>query len=98
LHLASRNAESLEAAKKKLADKYDAKVTVHALDLGKFENMTKLANAVGPVDSVGERRMGATIWPPANTGVTLNSYSIRAPVSFTSFAQRDISPLMIAAN
>jgi NAD(P)-dependent dehydrogenase (short-subunit alcohol dehydrogenase family) len=50
LHLSSRNAESLEAAKKKLADKYGAKVSVYALDLGKSENMTKLANAAGPVD------------------------------------------------
>jgi NAD(P)-dependent dehydrogenase (short-subunit alcohol dehydrogenase family) len=50
LHLASRSAETLAAAKKNLTDKYGVSVTVHALDLGKSENMTKLAGAAGPVD------------------------------------------------
>src|SRR4051812_566458 len=50
LHLASRSAESLAAAKKTLMAKYRVDVTVHALDLGISENMTKLAQAAGPVD------------------------------------------------
>jgi NAD(P)-dependent dehydrogenase (short-subunit alcohol dehydrogenase family) len=50
LHLASRSAESLEAAKKKLADKYGVKVTVHALDLSTQANAVALVKASGPLD------------------------------------------------
>jgi NAD(P)-dependent dehydrogenase (short-subunit alcohol dehydrogenase family) len=50
LHLASRSAETLATAKKNLTAKYKVEVTVHALDLGKSENMTKLAKAAEPVD------------------------------------------------
>ena len=50
LHLASRSLPSLEEAKKKLVAKHGVKVTVHALDLGKSENVMQLVKAVGPVD------------------------------------------------
>jgi hypothetical protein len=50
LHLASRSAESLDAARKRLVDKHGVKVTVHALDLGKSDNVLKLAKAAGSVD------------------------------------------------
>jgi len=50
LHLASRSAESLAAAKKNLTARFKIDVTVHALDLGKSENIAKLAQAAGPVD------------------------------------------------
>jgi 3-oxoacyl-[acyl-carrier protein] reductase len=50
LHLASRSAESLAAAKKKLVDKYGVKVTVHALDLSTQDNAVKLVTACGPLD------------------------------------------------
>ena len=50
LHLASRSAESLEGARKKLADKYGVKVSVHALDLSTQDNAIKLVKACGPLD------------------------------------------------
>jgi NAD(P)-dependent dehydrogenase (short-subunit alcohol dehydrogenase family) len=50
VHLASRNAESLEAAKKKLADKHGVKVTVHVLDLSTQDNAIKLVKACGALD------------------------------------------------
>jgi hypothetical protein len=50
LHLASRSAESLQAAKKKLAQKYGATVTVHALDLSTQANAVALVKACGPLD------------------------------------------------
>jgi NAD(P)-dependent dehydrogenase (short-subunit alcohol dehydrogenase family) len=49
LHLASRSAADLEAARGKLAA-HDVKVTTHALDLGVAENATKLARDVGAID------------------------------------------------
>jgi NAD(P)-dependent dehydrogenase (short-subunit alcohol dehydrogenase family) len=50
LHLASRSAESLEAARKKLADKHGVKVAVHALDLSTQDNAIKLVSACGALD------------------------------------------------
>ena len=50
VHIASRSAESLEEAKKKITAKHKVNVTVHALDLGKSENVLKLAKAAGSVD------------------------------------------------
>jgi NAD(P)-dependent dehydrogenase (short-subunit alcohol dehydrogenase family) len=50
LHLASRSAESLEAARKKLVDKYGVKVSVHALDLSTQDNAIKLVKDCGPLD------------------------------------------------
>ena len=50
LHLASRSAESLAAAQKKLADKHGVKVTVHALDLSTQDNVIRLVKACGPLD------------------------------------------------
>ena len=50
LHLASRSADSLEAARKKLIDTYGVKVTVHALDLSTHDNAVKLVRACGPLD------------------------------------------------
>jgi len=50
LHLASRSAESLEAARKAITAQHKVNVTVHALDLGKSDNVSKLAKAAGPVD------------------------------------------------
>ena len=50
VHIASRSAESLEEARKKITAKYKVNVTVHALDLGKSENVIKLAKAAGAVD------------------------------------------------
>jgi 3-oxoacyl-[acyl-carrier protein] reductase len=43
LHLASRNAESLEAARKRLQDAHGVKITTHACDLGRAEAVTQLA-------------------------------------------------------
>ena len=50
LHLASRSAESLEGARKKLVDKYGVKVSVHALDLSTQDNAIKLVKDCGPLD------------------------------------------------
>ena len=50
LHLASRSAESLEAARKKLVDRYGVKVSVHALDLSTQDNAIKLVKDCGPLD------------------------------------------------
>jgi 3-oxoacyl-[acyl-carrier protein] reductase len=50
LHLASRSAADLEAAKKKLLDAYKVKVTTHALDLAVSENARKLGQACRDVD------------------------------------------------
>jgi len=50
LHLASRSAESLEGARKKLADKYGVNVSVHALDLSTQDNAIKLVKDCGPLD------------------------------------------------
>lgn len=50
LHLASRNEESLEAARKRLVDRHGVKVVVHALDLSTQANVLKLVKACGPLD------------------------------------------------
>ena len=50
LHLASRNQESLDAARKRLTEKTGVKVTVHALDLSTQDNVLKLVKACGPLD------------------------------------------------
>jgi NAD(P)-dependent dehydrogenase (short-subunit alcohol dehydrogenase family) len=50
VHLASRSAEDLEAARKKIADAHPVKVTVHALDLSVPENTAKLARDCGDID------------------------------------------------
>jgi len=50
LHLASRSAENLETARKKITDAYRVNVTTHALDLSRLENAVKLAKDCGPVD------------------------------------------------
>jgi 3-oxoacyl-[acyl-carrier protein] reductase len=50
LHLASRNAADLEAARKKITDAHRVNVAVHALDLSKLENAITLAKACGPLD------------------------------------------------
>jgi NAD(P)-dependent dehydrogenase (short-subunit alcohol dehydrogenase family) len=50
LHLASRSADNLEEARKKLVAQHGVKVSVHALDLSTQENAIKLVKASGPVD------------------------------------------------
>ena len=50
LHLASRSAESLDAARKKLVDKFGVRVTVHALDLSTRDNVITLVKSCGPLD------------------------------------------------
>ena len=50
LHLASRSAADLEAARKKLTGDHGVDVAVHALDLSSRENVVKLANACAAVD------------------------------------------------
>ena len=50
LHLASRSATSLEAARKKITAAHRVKVTVHALDLSRIENALALVKACGPLD------------------------------------------------
>ncbi len=50
LHLASRSADSLEAARKKIVAAYGVKVDVYPLDLSSHENAVKLVKACGSVD------------------------------------------------
>ena len=50
LHLASRNATTLDAARAKLTAEHGVNITVHALDLSTLENAAKLVAACGPVD------------------------------------------------
>ena len=50
LHLASRSAASLEAARKKITAAHHVKVTVHALDLSRLENALALVKACGALD------------------------------------------------
>ena len=50
LHLASRTAADLDAARRKLTDAHDVTVTCHALDLASSENVRKLAEACRDVD------------------------------------------------
>ena len=50
LHLASRNAENLEAARRKITEVHDVTVTCYALDLASSDNARELARACGDVD------------------------------------------------
>jgi len=50
LHLASRSAESLEAARKRLLDSYGVDVTTHACDLGRSDAITQLARECDGAD------------------------------------------------
>ena len=50
LHLASRSAENLEAARKKITASHKVNVTVHAMDLSRLDNAVRLATACGPLD------------------------------------------------
>ena len=50
LHLASRSADSLDAARKKLVDAYGVKVSVYPLDLSSHDNAVKLVKSCGNVD------------------------------------------------
>jgi NAD(P)-dependent dehydrogenase (short-subunit alcohol dehydrogenase family) len=50
LHLASRSAADLEAARRKITDAHRVNVTVHARDLSKLENAVALVKACGPLD------------------------------------------------
>lgn len=50
LHLASRSAADLEAAKKRITETSPVSVTCHALDLSKSENAVKLGLACAGVD------------------------------------------------
>ena len=50
VHLASRNAADLEAARAKISAGHPVKVTVHALDLAVPENAEKLARDCGELD------------------------------------------------
>jgi NAD(P)-dependent dehydrogenase (short-subunit alcohol dehydrogenase family) len=50
LHLASRSADSLDAARKKIVGAYGVKVDVYPLDLSTHDNAVKLAKACGSVD------------------------------------------------
>lgn len=50
LHLASRNAEDLETARKKIMQDYPVRVTCHAMDLSSTEHAVALARACRDVD------------------------------------------------
>jgi NAD(P)-dependent dehydrogenase (short-subunit alcohol dehydrogenase family) len=50
LHLASRSAENLEVARKKITGAHRVSITTHALDLSSLENAVKLTKDCGPVD------------------------------------------------
>ncbi len=50
LHLASRSAADLEAARSKITAAHPVKVTCHALDLGIAENADRLAKECGEID------------------------------------------------
>lgn len=50
LHLASRSAESLEAARRKVKEVHDVDVTCHAMDLSSSDNVRKLVEDCGHVD------------------------------------------------
>ena len=52
LHLASRSAESLDSARKRLQDAYAVKVTTHACDLGRSDAVTQLARECEGADIV----------------------------------------------
>jgi len=50
LHLAARNADTLEVARGRLQKEYPVAVTTHACDLARTENVIELARACGDVD------------------------------------------------
>jgi 3-oxoacyl-[acyl-carrier protein] reductase len=50
LHIASRNAQDLESARRRIVEVHKVEVTCHALDLSSSDNMGKLAAACGDVD------------------------------------------------
>jgi 3-oxoacyl-[acyl-carrier protein] reductase len=50
VHIASRSAADLDAARKKIIDAHPVKVTCHALDLSVPENTAKLARDAGDID------------------------------------------------
>ena len=50
LHLASRSAADLDAARAKITAAHDVRVTVHPLDLSVAENTVKLARDCGDID------------------------------------------------
>lgn len=50
LHIASRSAEDLERARRRITDVHDVDVTCHAMDLAQSANVQKLARACGDVD------------------------------------------------
>ena len=50
LHLASRSAESLENAKRRITEHHAVDVTIHAADLGKSESLAQLARECPGVD------------------------------------------------
>jgi NAD(P)-dependent dehydrogenase (short-subunit alcohol dehydrogenase family) len=50
VHIASRSAPDLEAARAKIAAAHDVKVVTHAIDLSVAENAVKLARDCGDVD------------------------------------------------
>jgi NAD(P)-dependent dehydrogenase (short-subunit alcohol dehydrogenase family) len=50
LHLASRDAAGLEAARARLAAVYEVRIDIYPLDLADAANVVKLAQSCGPVD------------------------------------------------
>jgi NAD(P)-dependent dehydrogenase (short-subunit alcohol dehydrogenase family) len=50
LHIASRNRDDLEAARRKIVEAHPVDVRVHAVDLARPDNVLQLARDVGPVD------------------------------------------------
>ena len=50
LHIASRSAESLEAAKRRITEVHKVDVTCHPMDLAVSDNVRRLAEACGDVD------------------------------------------------
>lgn len=50
VHIAARGADELEAARRDIAGRFQAKVTTHPLDLSRTENVLKLAEACHDVD------------------------------------------------
>jgi NAD(P)-dependent dehydrogenase (short-subunit alcohol dehydrogenase family) len=50
VHLASRNADHLDAARRRITEVHDVEVTCHAMDLASSENIRKLAEACLHVD------------------------------------------------
>jgi NAD(P)-dependent dehydrogenase (short-subunit alcohol dehydrogenase family) len=50
LHLASRNAEALDLARKELQEAFPVSVTIHACDLSKTDNTVQLARSCGDID------------------------------------------------